>query len=119
MKLQTTAKKLRQEYGRYALAIGYCDAWHLLKGAGLEPFAYTAGVYGWNCDAYDYKGILITTGYRGTVGLRVPYSVVHKYEEKARAAYEKYSFEQGARRVRACTKLLEKLIKECFYKEGG
>lgn len=77
-KLKTTRKHLMQYYGS-----GYTvDMPHLLDLVDIEPFAYTCGTYGWNFDAYDVDGILLTSGYRNTIGPRL--KIAEKYEEKAR-----------------------------------
>lgn len=84
MKLKTTRKNLLQGFGRdSSLAVGYCDAWYILKA--FDAFAYTAGVYGWNFDAYEIDGVLITTGYRNLIG-RTP-RFVQEFEEKAKKLF--------------------------------
>ena len=81
MKYKTTRRDLLNYYGKdSALAVGYCDAQFLLRG--FEPDSYTCGVYGWNFDAYDIDGVLITTGYRNLIGK--PTRFVRSFEEKAR-----------------------------------
>ena len=81
MKTRWTCKQVR---ACNAIKIGYCGAWHLLKG--LEPIAYTAGIYGWNEDIY-YVGnnTYIATGYRPHGTRKVPYE---KFEEQAKAIYD-------------------------------
>ena len=78
-----TCKKVRQ-YN--AISISYCGAWYLLRG--LEPIAYTAGVYGWNEDIY-YVGhnTLITTGYRPHGTKHVDYDIIESYENQAKTIY--------------------------------
>ena len=124
MKVKTTRKNLLNNYGTAcALSIGYCDAWHLLKGAGLEPFAYCAGVYGWNFDAYDVDGVLICTGYRGMIGKQA--ETVRKYEEKARALVEGLKFNPDTYKKdrekmrKKCQKLLADFVKSNFEKGGN
>lgn len=63
------------------IAIPYCGAQFLLRHK--EPFAYSAGVYGWSCDYYDVGGVGISTGYR-PIGKTVPYELVHRFEDQAR-----------------------------------
>ena len=79
-----TCKKVRQ-YN--AISISYCEAWHLLLG--LEPIAYTAGIYGWNEDVY-YIGndTYITTGYRPHGTRKVTYELLDDYEKQAKAIYD-------------------------------
>ena len=88
MKIKTTAKAIRENYGKnYRLEIGYCDMQYLLRYD--NPIGYTCGIYGWNFDLYDINGIAICTGYRGMPsGKNFDYSIVHKYEEKARKIVE-------------------------------
>ena len=121
MKIQTTRKELLRNYGKEtALAIGYCDAWHLLKGAGVEPFACCSGVYGWNFDAYEVDGVLICTGYRGMIGKQA--ENVEKYEKKAREIMENYTFnpetykKDQQKQTQKIKKLLSAFVKENFKK---
>ena len=60
VKLRATKREMREGYDK-VLRIGYCNAQNLLWGE--EPFAYSAGRYGWCCDYYDIHGVLISTGY--------------------------------------------------------
>ena len=81
MKYKTTLKAIRNNYNN-VIRIGYCDAVDLL--AFRRPVAYNSGVYGWNCDLYDFGDVAICTGYRPTGNIRPAYQTVRKYEEKAR-----------------------------------
>ena len=65
MKFKTTAKEIRNSYGK-KIAVSYCGMQHLLYNHA--PIAYTCGVYGWNFDVYSVDGVTICTGYRGMVG---------------------------------------------------
>ena len=88
-KVRTTAKFIR-ELPEPKVQVGYCDAYYLLKARA--PFAYTCGVYGWNFDAYDLDGLILTTGYRNMIGTNVG-DVLRRYEEKAEKVclnYPKY-----------------------------
>lgn len=80
MKFKTTAKQIKNSYGK-CIALGYCSAQSLL--AYQNPIAYTCGVYGWNFDLYEVNGVGITTGYRGMVGQSVDYDLTREYETKA------------------------------------
>ena len=60
MKFKATKKAMKDNY-YYIIGIGYCDAQYLLQDE--KPIAYSAGVYGWQCDYYDVDGVLISTGY--------------------------------------------------------
>lgn len=82
-----TCKKVRQ-YN--AISISYCGAWYLLRG--LEPIAYTAGIYGWNEDIYyvgnnNHTNTFITTGYRPHGTKHVSYDILESYEEQAKIIY--------------------------------
>lgn len=85
MKLRATRKEMSQ-YHRI-VQIGYCDAQYLLKYR--SPFAYSAGVYGWNGDYYDVDGVLIATGYRSlpdSKNTKCDYKLVREYEARAERA---------------------------------
>lgn len=47
------------------IKIGYCAAQNML--AYSERIGYMSGVYGWNCDVYDFGFAYILTGYRMNV----------------------------------------------------
>lgn len=81
MKTQTTIKALRNNYR--CLKLGYCDLQHIAPAAYVTPDAYTAGVYGWNFDAYIVGDIAICTGYRGMPGALVPSEVIAEYNARA------------------------------------
>ena len=81
MKCKTTAKAIRENYGGRILRIGYCAAQALLRYE--TPFAYSSGVYGWNCDYYDIDGVCISTGYR-PIGRMVDYAALREAEKRAR-----------------------------------
>lgn len=88
MKFKTTAKEIR-ENGYNVVRAGYCDLQYLLRG--VEPRAYTCGVYGWNFDVYEIDDaheipLTICTGYRGMVGRRA--EGIEEYEEKARKIWD-------------------------------
>lgn len=111
MTIQTTRKELLRNYGNGGLSVGYCDARYLLKYE--DKRAFTAGVYGWNFDAYDVDGVLICTGYRGMIGKQPRF--LAKYEKKARAIVENWDlkFEQKQKRI---GKLLRAWIKKEYEK---
>ena len=85
MKFKTTAKAIREGYGK-KLAINYCGAQYLLRNHA--PVAYTCGVYGWNFDVYTVDGVTICTGYRGMVGKSPDWEVLREYENRARELWE-------------------------------
>lgn len=84
MKCNVTKSAVRENY-LDIIAIGYCDAYNLLSR--IEPFAYSTGVYGWNCDYYHVGNVCISTGYR-PIGKRVDYAMLQEYESMARTIRE-------------------------------
>lgn len=109
MKFKTTAKAIRQSGGRI-LCLGYCEAQHLLNG--VQPVAYTCGVYGWNFDVYDVDGFTICTGYRGMPGKR-PTCDVREYEKRAESILYDYSIPWDER-----SKTLESLRRDWLQSEA-
>lgn len=123
MKFKTTSKRIKENYGQnYILSIGYCDLQFLLKYE--YPKAYTSGVYGWNYDLYDIDGIAICTGYRGQPkGKDFNYSLVRKYDDKARKIIETYNKKDTEtwekylnKKEKTIKKLLNNFIKEVYTK---
>ena len=86
MKCKVTSREIRANYGDRIVKLGYCEAQTLLRD--VAPFAYNAGVYGWNYDAYDIGGLCIVTGYR-PIGRSVSYNLVNNFEERASAMLDK------------------------------
>lgn len=80
MKLKTTRKRIL-ECCDTVIRVGYCDLQHLF--CCENPIAYTAGVYGWNCDIYKYGHAVIATGYRPFGNIKPDYSVNRRYNELA------------------------------------
>lgn len=81
MKYKTTAKAVRDGYSKI-ISIGYCEAQYLLRG--LDEVAYTCGIYGWNFDVYEFRGIAICTGYRGMPqGVKYDYERLRFFDRKA------------------------------------
>ena len=111
MKFKTTAKAIRNGYGKI-ISIGYCGAQYLLKG--LDCKRYTCGIYGWNFDLYEFRGVAICTGYRGMPsGIPCDYKRLEFFERKAEAVYYDYKtpYEQRMR-------ILEELRRD-FFGECG
>lgn len=112
MKVRVSIKDLKRAFP-YAISLGYCAAQYLLSYK--DPDFYTAGVYGWNFDAYKLyvKGIgyvLLTTGYRGMFGKDVDYKLLEEYDAKAEKV--RFSNEGGADKVNA-------LLDEFLSKTAG
>ena len=87
MKVKTTNKAVNAGYCKVK-RLGYCAAQYLL--AFESPVAYTAGVYGWNSDIYDFGSLAISTGCRPT-GDSVDYETVSRYEKQAEKINNDYS----------------------------
>ena len=77
IKFKTTRKQIVNNF-RNVIALGYCQCAHLF--VNHDAFAYTAGIYGWNADCYNFdcsKSTVFVTGYR-------PFGVFdNKISEKA------------------------------------
>lgn len=118
-KIKTTIKNLKANFPENSsIAISYCNLQTLLRVANVKPFAYTAGVYGWNFDAYDVDDVLLTTGYRGTFGKRASYELCHKFELAAREIEKKYDFEHLDAAEKAGKRLLRRFISEALGTGG-
>jgi hypothetical protein len=85
-KIKVSKKVMRDNY--YILGVSYCGAQHLLKG--VDPVAYSVGVYGWACDYYDVEGVIISTGYSplSSKNIKASYEMIKDYDDKARLIYD-------------------------------
>lgn len=63
MKARVTRRWVAYNYS--CCAVGYCDLQSLLRFQKAR--FYTAGIYGWNFDVYDFGDYAITTGYRDMI----------------------------------------------------
>ena len=110
-KKQTTAKNIRQWYSK-AWRVGYCDLQNIFNGVSADY--YTAGVYGWNFDAYESPDgeSVITTGYRNMIGERIPSEVLHKYDKKARDIIARYMWKDYDKKQKALEKNRAKFWQE-------
>ena len=107
MKVKTTKKSVKNTFTNI-YSIGYCNAQYLLYG--MKPFAYSSGRNGWACDYYSTGEVCISTGYN-TIGERLPYDIVNKYEKKAEKIISNYDLDYKKRKVKV-NKLIVKLINE-------
>ena len=105
MKLKTTKANIRKNYG-FILSIGYCSADSLLQY--VTPFGYSAVVYGWACDYYDFGGVCISTGY-APIGKKVDFELLKKYNDEAQKIYSNYQLDYKERKE-ATNKLLNDFI---------
>lgn len=69
MKYKATKKAVTAGYA-HIVYTGYCGLQEAL--GGIEPTAYTTGVYGWNADVYDFGPYAIVTGYSPFGDIRMP-----------------------------------------------
>ena len=108
MKYQTTRKELYWNYGKENInLLGYCDIEYLMRG--VNPEAYTCGVYGWNADIYNYEGVVFCTGYR-PFGTDKHRDLIREYDKKAREICDQYAWDDKL------TELLEQNRQELITK---
>lgn len=81
MKCKVTRKYILETYANIKYA-EFGNLQYLLQYH--EPFAYAAGIYGWNFDVYYVYGVTICIGYRGMPGERL--KAIKEYEQKAKQA---------------------------------
>ena len=81
MKFRTTEKAVKQSFNKIINVS--CGGYQYLLYFE-EPAAYTAGVYGWNADIYDYGNTAIIKGYRGFAKFAVSYDLIERYNNEAK-----------------------------------
>lgn len=107
MKYRTTKKAINNGFHKI-IKVGYCDLQNLLNCETEK--AYTAGVYGWNADIYDFGNVAICTGYRPFGNVSTDYNTTSKYEKLAEEIIRNiYSWEERKNALRA---LIENFIEE-------
>lgn len=81
-KIKATKREMKQNYK--ILGVGYCDMQYLLRYQ--QPISYSAGVYGWACDYYYIKDVVISTGYDyiNTKNMKDDYKLIRGYDNRAR-----------------------------------
>ena len=109
MKTKLTNKEVKALYPNIKSA-GYCEIQTLLRG--IEPVAYTCGIYGWNYDVYNIYGVTIATGYRNMPGKRIEHG--SEYEKKAQEISYNYELPYDERQEE-----ITKLLKEFCVLNGG
>ena len=111
MKYRTTQKAIKAGFHK-VIKVGYCDLQSLLNCETEK--AYTAGVYGWNADIYDFGNVAICTGYRPFGNVSTDYNTTSKYEKLAEEIIKNiYSWEE---RKNALHALIENFIEEVINK---
>jgi hypothetical protein len=108
MKLKTTKTQIKNNFVNI-LSIGYCDIQYLTRFK--NPFAYSSGVYGWQCDYYEINNVCLSTGY-APIGQKVDYNVLRKYELKAQKILTNYDLDYKTQQKRV-NKLLFDFVKKC------
>ncbi len=111
MKYRTTQKAINNGFHKI-IKVGYCDLQSLLNCETEK--AYTAGVYGWNADIYDFGNVAICTGYRPFGNVSTDYNTTSKYEKLAEEIIRNiYSWEERKNALRA---LIDNFIEEVITK---
>ena len=108
--MQTTQRETTRR-NALCIRVGYCDLYHTLHECTDGKDAYTAGVYGWNADIYEFGNFAIVTGYRPFGKDILSYKFCKRWEKKAQKHYNKVNamlpngkFRTGAVRARMrCT----------------
>lgn len=109
MKFKTTKKAIMANFSKI-ICVPYCELQFLLKYE--SPIAYTAGVYGWNADIYDFNGATIVTGYRPFGNICPDRQIIEKYEKEAGNICHNYSYEEGHKALRELQKkFMEEVLK--------
>ena len=109
--------KRKQIKGMYKniIKIGYCELSELL--AYTKKMGYTAGIYGWNTDIFELDwNTVIVTGYRPFGNINPDYTIIKKYNEKARRLKKQnIGYEQIKSKL---DELIENFKNEVIIKEG-
>lgn len=104
MKLKTTKKNFKKDETLQASGMALQ---HLLRYK--NPFAYSAGVYGWSCDYYDLDGLYVSMGYR-PVGFKVNYALLKHYDDAARDVLDNHDLKYQEKEKQLNT-LIDELLK--------
>lgn len=105
-----------KNWGVPVLSIGYCAIQNLLNHISREGWTESRA-YGWRSDIYIVNGVIISTGYAPVSGIKVPYELTKKYEDKALAIYGTIgmNWQEKDNKVSA---LLSNFINEVLTGEG-
>lgn len=79
MSYQVTAKSVNQSH-LHVFRVGYCDLQQFLRTENRT--AYTAGIYGWNSDIYEFGPYAISTGHRPTGDSKISEKALKEYKER-------------------------------------
>ena len=86
--MKTTRKQVEYRNGR-VIEVRYCALFQTLRECADRRDGHTEGIYGWNADIYEFGNFAICTGYRPFGKYTLPYKFEKKWEEKAKAHYQK------------------------------
>lgn len=111
MNFKVSKKAIMANYVK-VIGVGYCNLQYLLKYEA--PIAYTAGVYGWSADIYDFSSVAIATGYHPFGNICPDWKTVEKYEEEAKKICHNYSYKEERE---ALQELQKKFIEEVLENE--
>ena len=119
MKFKTTSKYIKENSYKL-LSVGYCDMQSLLNYK--EPIAYTAGVYGWNYDAYKIGDYTICTGYRcmpSNIRMADNWQLIDAYEQNAKKIiYSAIPYEAKIKTVKKYLLELLEILEESYIQGG-
>lgn len=108
MKIQTTKKAVR-ESASTLISLPYCAMQEIERLCKVMPYAYNAGLWGWNCDYYSFDqldgvpyGVVISCGYRPH-GKDYPVERVNEYVKIMRDA---------CKTVDECRKVLVAMLRD-------
>ena len=114
-KMKSTKKAIVASYNN-VICVGYCDLQNLLNCK--SPSFYTAGVYGWNADVYDFGNTAICTGYRPFGNASAPYGLIAYYEKLAEPIAYDYHMPR-AERTQKLDELIQQFIDEVLDNDGN
>lgn len=86
--MQTTRREVERR-NSICIEVGYCDLCETLRECADRKDAYTAGVYGWNADIFEFSSFAIVTGYRPFGKKILSHKFCKRWERKAKAHYDK------------------------------
>lgn len=113
--MQTTQREVNSR-NDLCISIGYCGLYHTMHECTDGKDAYTAGVYGWNADIYEFDTFAIVTGYRPFGKDILSYEFCKKWEKKAQAHYSKVVDKiDNGRRYRTCAE--RKRMRDTFRRQ--
>lgn len=110
MKYRTTKKDINSSFNKI-ICVNYGKLANLLTYE--HETAYTAGVYGWNADLYEFGPVAVVTGYRPFGNIKPDYETTKKYENMAREIIKNIPWNDQKNALHA---LIENFIEEVITK---